>query len=369
MAHVDKPFVLFGDTSPLKPVGEPDTVGELPRRRFVKDLIHSGTYKHPKDGWTMYVTPDRMDVWVASFNKMRENGRGVEAVKDHSFKAEDKVGDVVDMYREGDTLYAVHEFIGDDAINLAQRVNTVSPWIEPNFKDGRNEYGESIVHSAIVQQPVIDSQQPFKAMAASLSGTNASPLIKTNGASKMDLTELRTVLGAGDELTEDNAIKMVRDRITNAESEKTSASTKAQEAEAKVLQLESKLTEAAAKHKTAPDADTLEMQAEVAGERFDALAEQGRVTPAVAASLKTLLVGDKGKRNAYALSATYSGRDASLAREIVDILKTNDPVELGEKTRAQGKALSFADLADDKQAEAKKAAAAQLRAGAGLKTA
>lgn len=368
MASVNGPYVLFSQQKPLAADGAPVTTDGVKRQRFRKDLIHAGTYKHPKDGWTLNVTPERMDKWVASFRAMRDNGRPVEFVKDHSFKADDKIGEIVDMYREGDTLYAVHEAVGDDAIALSQRVNTVSPWIEPAYRDGRNEYGEAIVHSSIVQQAVIDSQGPFQAIAASLAGTRAALLNITNGAMKMDLTELRKVLGAGDELTDENAVSMIRDRITKAESAKTDADQKARDKEAEVLQLQSKLTEAEKKGaKAEPDADQLEMLAEGASDRIDALVEKGNVTTAVAASLKKLFVGETGKRNAYALSGVYAGRERSLVRDVIDVLAQNNPVELGEKTKGQAMSLSFADLEDDAKKKANDEARTKMRAMAGIK--
>lgn len=358
-------YVLFAVDAP--PMTKVKSDGAKPRYR--KDIIHTGTFTHPKDGWTLKVTPERMDTWVASFRKMRDNGRGVDIVKDHSFKADDKIGEIVDMQREGDRLYAIHEFADEDAAKLAERVGTVSPWIDPDYRDGRNEYGEAILHSAIVQQPVIDSQEKFQAMAASLLKHDASALLESkNGAYKMDLTTIRSLLGAGQEVTEENAAELVKQRLEKAESDKTEASQAAKDAQAKAQQLESQLSKLQAKAdggKPEPDADVLEMQAEGIETQFDNLVEAGKLQPAIAASLKSLFVGDKGSRNAYALSAVYSGRGTALAKDVVNILKDIKPVTMGEATKGQTMALSFADMEADDRKKANEQARELLAAGAG----
>lgn len=131
------------------------------RQRFVKDLIRVGNYVHPNGDYDLDVTTGRMDRWIAAFKAMQRSGVDVEVVIDHSFSAKDVVGKVIDLYREGDTLYGVHELVGD-GIDLAHRVKNVSVWIEPDHRDGLgNSYGEAIVHSAIVQQPVVPWQTSF----------------------------------------------------------------------------------------------------------------------------------------------------------------------------------------------------------------
>jgi hypothetical protein len=55
---------------------EPDIRDGQPVRRFRKDLISAGTYRHPGGQWTLDVTPERMDRWVAAFGRMRERFRG-----------------------------------------------------------------------------------------------------------------------------------------------------------------------------------------------------------------------------------------------------------------------------------------------------
>jgi hypothetical protein len=133
-----------------------------PRKRFIKDLIAVGDYAHPEKQWSLHVTPDRLDKWVQRFNAARANGIDFEVTLDHSPSARSVVGYLTSLFREGDRLMGVHEFIGEEAIEIAQRVKNVSVEIDPDFVDGKgNHYGEAIVKSSLVQQPVVPGQLAF----------------------------------------------------------------------------------------------------------------------------------------------------------------------------------------------------------------
>jgi hypothetical protein len=134
----------------------------IPRKKFIKDLIAVGDYAHPEKQWSLHVTPDRLDKWVQRFNAARANGVDFEVTLDHSPSARSVVGYLTSLHREGDRLMGVHEFIGEEAIELAQRVKNVSVEIDPDFVDGKgNRYGEAIVKSSLVQQPVVPGQLAF----------------------------------------------------------------------------------------------------------------------------------------------------------------------------------------------------------------
>jgi hypothetical protein len=134
---------------------------------FVKDLIWSGSYTHPTKGWTLDVTPERMDKWIEAFDAMRSNGVDIEVPVDHSLKAEDNKGYVRRLYREGDTLFGEMELRGD-GVDIVRKNRNVSIFLEPDVKDGRgNVYGEAITHVALVQKPVIPGQGDFVPIAAS----------------------------------------------------------------------------------------------------------------------------------------------------------------------------------------------------------
>ena len=317
-----------------------------PHQLFSKDMIKVGVYEHPFDGWKLEVTPERMDRWIASFKLMKERGVDVEVVKDHSFQADDAVGLLVDMYRGEDsngraTLFGVHEIIGDDAIKLAGRVKNVSIWLERDFVDGTgHSFGEAIIHSSIVQQPIVPDQQGFVPIAASRGrGKAASMRLSLTGDVPMDIAKWRELLGAGDDLTDENLLERVGDRLSKLGDEKKKSDDQVTALSQDVEQLKGKITDleakAAGRGEPKVDPDAIEMMAEGANDKIDGLAAKGNITPAVAASLKGILVGNAGARNAKALSRTASGDATPLAKAIIEALAGNDPVVLHEVTRGQ----------------------------------
>ena len=337
-----KPYALFADSSRSEPAGAQFDRNGVPVRAFVKDIARVGHYRHPRDNWELDITPEKLQRWCNTFEAMRSNGVDVEVVEDHSHDAEAVRGYVTEMWVEDGVLYGKHEMAGSKGIELAETVRNTSPWIERDFRDGKNNhYGEAIIHSAIVQGPVIPSQEGFQAIAASLRQAGANPLIlQMEHDTMIDLEALKAALGIEAEVTEENAVQLIADRLKEAESEKAKAEGKATEAQSKIEQLQAKLTEAEAERKPRPDADALDIMAETTEAAIEALAESGKIVPALAASLKTILVGPEDNRNAYAMSRTYSGREKALAREIIEALKENPPApETGEQTGPQSMSL------------------------------
>ena len=142
--------------------------GDINTQLFKKDILMIGVYEHPVFGWTMDITEERLHRFVAAFKVMRENGVDVEVPIDHSGSAASNLGYVVDMFVEPNdegvpTLYGMHEIRGSDAIDIVERNKNISVLIDPDFKDGKGKsYGEAIVHSSIVQQPIVPGQADFE---------------------------------------------------------------------------------------------------------------------------------------------------------------------------------------------------------------
>ena len=156
-------FRPLGDESSVYPK---DVAGQ-PCVYLAKDLIHCGHYVHPSKGFEVPVDRQRLDGWVANFRRMREHGVKVPINLDHSDRAADCLGYIVDMSRQGDTLHAICQFIGENAAELAAR-NYVSVGIDPAYKDGQNNaYGDAIVHVALTPVPIVPDQSHF-ALAANI---------------------------------------------------------------------------------------------------------------------------------------------------------------------------------------------------------
>jgi hypothetical protein len=327
---------------------EPDIRDGQPVRRFRKDLISAGTYRHPGGQWTLEVTPERMDRWVAAFGRMRDGGVDVEVVVDHRMDAEAVRGYLVGMDREGDTLYGVHELIGEDAIRLASTVKNVSVLIEKDFRDGQGRsYGEAITHSSIVQQPLVPGQKGFVPIAASRGGDEAAEILLLSRPACLDeqtLLEVREMLGADADVTAETALPLIRERLSELTqrleklaAEKPGLVKQAEELTAHVEQLQAKLADA--DDRGTVDPESLEVLAEGVETRIDGLVERGRLAPAAAAMARELLVGAPGERNVLMLSRRASRTSTALAREVLGILEANVPTPLGEQTGPQAIAL------------------------------
>ncbi len=342
-------FVLAGPAAGPE-VGRTERNG-LPVATFKKDIARIGKWKHPFEGWTLDVTPERMDRWVAAFKRMDADGIAVEVTQDHSFKDADRLGYIIGMEREGDTLYAIHEIAGEKNIALAELGKTVSPWIERKFIGGPKgqNYGEAIIHSSLCQQPVISGQDAFveiPAMAAS--GRAASRVgVYTFAANQrsvsMDpklLEVLQKLIGADESLTEDNAAEMLTKAFGDLTADRDDLSKMLTEAKGQVETL-TKAAETKGDDKPpelSPDAE--DMLVEGAEAKLEALVSSARITPACKKQLHKILIGEPGKRNVYALSRATSRTDQSVIRMVCAALGENDPVKLGEQSLAQAAVLS-----------------------------
>lgn len=321
-----------------------------PKRRFVKDLLSVGMYTHPVEGWNLDITTDRMDRWVVAFNRMQQDGVDVEVVTDHSRKAEDVVGRLTEMFRKGDTLYGIHEMIGAGSIELADRVKNVSVLIDQDFKSGKGvSYGEAIIHSSLVQAPVVPGQQPFEQIAASRVVDNVEvPVLMfgTKGAFEMNalVDGLKKLLGAGDDLTETTALERVKKRLTTLDAEKATLSKQ-------VTDLQAQVKSKAASGVELP-ADLIEQMASTAKQQLDLLVEKGKITPAVAEKLAASLIGTSGQRQLSTLSLEASGNEKSVLTGVIEALQDNDVVKLGEQTGRQ--VIGMSRLAPDEEGEGDK---------------
>ncbi|KKM53801.1 hypothetical protein LCGC14_1554030, partial [marine sediment metagenome] len=302
------------------------------------------------------VTPERMDGWIAAFRRMRDDGIDVDAVKDHSFKSDDSLGYVTDMWREGDTLYGTHEVQGKDQIDLVRRVKNVSPWVELDHHGGPTgtSYGEAIIHSSLCLQPVQSGQTEFVELPeGAVSGRAASRVpvyslstAQSTEAHDMDpklLAKIQAALGL-DTLNE-SGIGDAIDHYAKAMSTDLDKTSKALTvAQGEIVTLTAKAASRKSDDKKADppamDGEMLDMLVEAAEGRLESLVLSGRIVPAVSKKLHAVLIGEVGKRNVYALSRTVSRTERSVIRQVLDALADNDPKILHEQTSAQARVFS-----------------------------
>ena len=322
-----------------------------PVATFKKDIARVGTWKHPFKGWTLNMTRERIDRLIAAFKRMQADGIAVEVTKDHSFDTDDLLGYVVDMERDDDVFYATHEIIGEDNIKLAETVKTVSPWIELEYIGGPKgqNYGEAIIHSSLCQQPVMSGQGFFVPVPAkAASGRAASRAAVYTFAAKdrsvsMDpklLEVLQKLIGADESLTEDNAADMLTKAFSDLTADRDDLSKMLTTAKGEVETLTQQLKSKGEDKPPELDPDVEDGLVEGAEAKLETLVASARITPACSKQLHNILIGEPGKRNAYALSRATSRTNRSVARMVCDALAENDPVKLGEQSASQAAVLS-----------------------------
>jgi hypothetical protein len=253
----------------------PDRVNDLPAFYYWKDAIVVGSYVHPAGRFSLDITRDRLDGFVANFNRMRDNGVAVPILMDHTATAVSTLGWIVDVKRQGDQLLELHQFLGESARDIGLR-NKVSLGIDPHFVDGKgNQYGEAIVHSAVTPLPVVPDQGDFiAAERVELSLCAAEPV-----EPKAKIAGEPASPGA---FTSDSPV------------------------------------------------DLHNALRQVVSMKRDLALSRGALVPAVATELFDLLVGSA---NLLTLSRTSNGIPIAMA--VFDALAKNHPVSLGETTGLQ----------------------------------
>lgn len=308
-------------------------------RRFIKDILAVGNYKHPVDGWAWDVTPQRLQKLSETFATMQANGVDVEITRDHSGKAEDILGYVVGMFTLDDKLYAEMEFRGDDAISLAGVVRNVSIEVDPKMKDGNGRsYGEAITAVSLVKAPVYSGQGEF--IAASRKPV-AVLKFSQNGESGMKIEDLLKALGTAMGV-EDLSAENVDEHLKELGSKRKSKDDQIAELTKQVETLTEKLADMSKSKGKKDDGEkglSREMR-EIIDERrsdfadsLDALAGKTvTLSREVLAKIGELIGGgDKAPRVAM---FSREGDTQTPAKAFVSILSSNakDPVTPGSQT-------------------------------------
>lgn len=156
----------------------------FPVRYFKKEAVRAGDWCQRSDGRPFEITRERIDQWVDSTKRLMEAGAypylpnhhrfdvdnlSLEAERD-SIEKRKNFGRVIDIYREGDSLYAELQVVGDEAL-AAIASNDVSICVPPNVLDAKGRsYGPALQHLAIVPNPNQPHLEPFVMIAASAGG-------------------------------------------------------------------------------------------------------------------------------------------------------------------------------------------------------
>lgn len=155
------PIILATPADPAQAAGAVRTEGGLPVRRFRKEIVRAGRYTKDADGLEFSVTPEMLDRFAASTSAYLMAGNKIPMPVTHTDDPEANRGWVRDVYRDGDSLYATCDLVGDDGIKLAGTCD-VSIFAPPEYTDGSgNRYQWPILHVALCTDPVVAGLDGF----------------------------------------------------------------------------------------------------------------------------------------------------------------------------------------------------------------
>lgn len=313
-----------------------DAEKEFPVAYFWKDVIPAGEFEDNKTGRRLSVPGKRLDGWVEKFHAMRAAGIEIPAPKDHSAKADDNLGFVLDAKRNGDRLSLLYQVIGEDGALVALR-NRASVCIDPDYVDETGKHwGDAIIHSAFTPTPVITGMGEFVPFAASRDRQAETPiyyLSAEQGDPPMDLKALREALGAAADVPDEKLPDLAAQRLTALRTESTTALSRATAAEAKVSELDAKVV-TLSRTPAAPDPEALRDRADLTVGRIDLAVSRGDLPPFIATKLKEK-VNAGGKPNAFMLSRAddLGDRPVDFVLALFDGAKLNPPA--GSKSGTQ----------------------------------
>lgn len=333
----------------IEPVRK-DAAG-LPVQRFRKELIRTGTFTKDADGVTFSVDRTTLAHWAATFSRMREAGYKAPVPVGHEGAAdpEKNRGWLVDVYPEGDSLVGVIELHGEEAIKLAGVADT-SIFTQKRFTDDKGQsYDWPILHVALCTDPVIQGLKPFEALAASRG--QSVLVLKLSQETPMS-TVVDPAAGAAPSADPAEAvIQAITDKVMGLVRDKAKT---AQEKKAAFGDLMKKLEKALGVFEEEKPAENPDQEASIAASRkavdpmlvrlasenyahkLDGLVTAGRLSKAARDKLAEQLLGkDNG-----ALTLSLSRGDTSSIDGVIEALKENQPVPLGEMTSAQTLALA-----------------------------
>lgn len=140
-----------------------------------KDVLRVGRwFPEGRNGasgaWT--VTRDTLRQLTKNFYRMRREGNRVPWIWEHDGGAKERIGDVADLWVAGDALYArcqvtdkAHQF-SFGAKTGDETAHEVSVEVSSNWTDGKgNQYDLALTHLAVVINPVVTDQGPFRRLS------------------------------------------------------------------------------------------------------------------------------------------------------------------------------------------------------------
>jgi hypothetical protein len=157
---------LAADEPAQRPPGFPAEVDGEPAFYRWKEIARTGSWIHPATKTPVLIDRARMDNWIENFQKYRRSGH-LPFVPNYHVDARSEAdrnhGFVIDMQREGDSLFGVFQIIGAESLN-ATRKNNVSIFVRPGAVDSATgeRYDELLEHVALTPRPTLTGLKPFE---------------------------------------------------------------------------------------------------------------------------------------------------------------------------------------------------------------
>lgn len=299
------------------------TASGVVSRTYTKELIKVGDFYQAESGIGFTVDRPLLLHWAETFALFQERGIDVSIPAGHDFSGNPDLnrGYARGMYVEDDSLFALMELIGEQAVPLAD-LSDVSIYSPIEWVDGfGNVYYRPILHIALTTLPLIPGLGKFQLAASS---------VGCEEKQRMDFSKVASALGIKAEMTDKTAEALILSSV--------------QSTDEKVKGLEKQIAELTQKNadlvlSSAPkkaDETTVAIAADALKTKLESLVLSGRITAAVSKKLNERFLGDKN----LVLSAAIGTGQYSMLAGILEDLTENDPVSLLEKSKAQSLALS-----------------------------
>jgi len=311
--------------------------------RFRKELIRTGQWRHPAGDFTLEVTPERMRAWLERFQEMKRDGMRVPVPYGHSYDSRDNAGFLEDLEVEDDRLFGILNIPKEeDWRKIGSTIKDVSVSINPDFVGGSGKsYSEVIEHVALTNYPVVAGQSDFQMVAAHEGGEDVEVLtLEMTSAHTPDkaehdeapVEEIKKVLGFGAEVSASNLAEHIRAKLDTLTLTIAEFADKADEHRTQhdfTLKELGRLEDAVAH----AEQDRLQLELREADEYLGRALEQGRLSPAMRATAKRLLLP-----GSYALGRNEAPAEAEAdARQLfmrfVEMIPEGTFFELKRKTR------------------------------------
>jgi hypothetical protein len=319
---------------------------------YWKEMLRPGLRFTDKNGRVQEITPRRIKALADNYS--RAAAHGFEAclpVGSHNPEKSPNAGWLkrVEVRPDG-SLWGLHQFLGsEDAVKQIVASNKSSISTIDDYEDEHNNiYPELIVHNAILPHPRISGLQGFQpALAASrgqaIAWTELSLAAPTQEI-HMDLSMLRTKLGAAATVPDEQIPALAAQRITVLEAEAAKVGTltgEKTELSNKVSSLNLELSRA---KPPVPTARELHFASKAVAQARKAAIEGGAITVAVADAAEKRFLKKNVDLGKMELSRAVEPDDHTLADGLTNLLDFYESVAGNKPAPAPGEKSGKQDL-------------------------